>query len=383
MEKTKYTGVFIHTAINGTKTFYIKYSLNNKQFKEKVGTAQEGVTAIYASKLRAKRTSVDRLKEDAPMILNQKQMTFNEAFELYIKTIDGKSDTENNKNRYKNHVKPIFGHLRLDDITTEMIEDFRNKCRDKKNSRNNRNYAPSTINDWINIIGTTYNYMINKKDLKLKNPAHAQKVEREKVDNDRERYLEPKEIKQLWEALENREKSSDTRIKEEVTEYAKIFLALSLSTGARLGSILTIKKADINLDTNNIIIKNHKSNRTYIGYLHQDFRDLISKRMENLSQIDYLVSGTPQVLNRTTVSKVFKNILDELFNKGLDVNDSKRRVVIHTFRHTFASLLAIQGTPIYTIMKLMDHADITQTIRYAKLSPDSGRDNVFTLRLIN
>ena len=47
------------------------------------------------------------------------------------------------------------------------------------------------------------------------------------------------------------------------------------------------------------------------------------------------------------------------------------------------SLLAIQGTPIYTIMKLMDHADISQTIRYAKLSPDSGRDNVFDLRLIN
>lgn len=30
-------------------------------------------------------------------------------------------------------------------------------------------------------------------------------------------------------------------------------------------------------------------------------------------------------------------------------------------------------------MKLMDHADISQTIRYAKLSPDSGKDAVQTL----
>ncbi len=383
MEKTKFTGVFIHTAANGIKTFYIKYSLKNKQYKEKVATTQEGITAIYASKLRAKRTSIDRLKEDAPMFLNQKQITLDEAFELYIKTIEGKSDTENNKNRYKNHVKPIFGHLRLDDITTEMIEDFRNKCRNKISARTNRPYAPSTINDWINILGTTYNYMINKKDLKLKNPAHAQKVEREKVDNDRERYLEPFELKKLWDALEKRQYSFDNRIREGVTEYAKVFLALSLSTGARLGSVLTIAKADINLDTNNIIIKNHKSNRTYAGYLHQDFRDLIAKRMEKLSPIDYLVSGTPRELSKSAISKVFKNILDQLFNQGLEVNDSKRRVVIHTFRHTFASLLAIKGTPIYTIMKLMDHADISQTIRYAKLSPDSGRDNVFDLRLIN
>ncbi len=383
MTKTKFVGVYVNDTIKSGKVYYIKYKIKGKSFLEKVGSDKEGITAAYASKMRSKRTSVDRLKDDAPMLINQKQITFDEAFELYIKTIENKSDTENNKNRYKNHVKPIFGHLRLDDITTEMIEDFRNKCRSKISERTKRPYAPSTINDWINILGTTYNYMINKKDLKLKNPAHAQKVEREKVDNDRERYLEPFELKKLWDALEKRQESYDNRIKDEVTEYAKVFLALSISTGARLGSVLTIAKADINLDTNNIIIKNHKSNRTYAGYLHQDFRDLIAKRMEKLSPIDYLVSGTPQVLHRSTISKVFKNILDELFNQGLDIEDSKRRVVIHTFRHTFASLLAIKGTPIYTIMKLMDHADISQTIRYAKLSPDSGRDNVFDLRLIN
>jgi site-specific recombinase XerD len=65
--------------------------------------------------------------------------------------------------------------------------------------------------------------------------------------------------------------------------------------------------------------------------------------------------------------------LDELFNKGLDKMDSKNRVVIHTFRHTFASHLAINGTPIYTIQKLMNHKDITMTMRYAKLAPDSGK----------
>ncbi|MFW2600798.1 hypothetical protein [Aliarcobacter butzleri] len=39
-------------------------------------------------------------------------------------------------------------------------------------------------------------------------------------------------------------------------------------------------------------------------------------------------------------------------------------------------------TPIYTIMRLMDHADISQTIRYAKLSSASGRDTVLGLKLI-
>lgn len=376
MEKTKFTGVYKRTSNDGITVYYIKYSLKNKQYLEKVGTSVEGITATYAAKMRAKRTSIDRLKDDAPMVIKQKQITFDEAFELYIKSIEGKSDTENTKARYKNHVAPYFANLRIDDITPEVVEDFREKARNKKKDDKKTLYAPKTINDWINIIGTTFNFMITKRDLKLSNPAHAAKVEREKVDNDRERYLDLKELDRLWDYLNNR---VGTEYRGYVTEYMKVFLALSLSTGARLTSILTIAKTDINLDTNTILIKNHKSNRTYHGFIHPAFKEIIENRMEQLSPIDYLISGTPNILSRNAPYKVFQPIFDELFNQGLKPDDRKRRVVIHTLRHTFASQLAIAGTPIYTIMKLMDHADINQTIRYAKLSPDNGRNSVFGL----
>ncbi len=68
--------------------------------------------------------------------------------------------------------------------------------------------------------------------------------------------------------------------------------------------------------------------------------------------------------------------MNELFNKNIRADDRKNRVVIHTLRHTFASHLAINGTPIYTIQKLMNHKDIKMTLRYAKLSPDSGKEAV-------
>lgn len=74
-------------------------------------------------------------------------------------------------------------------------------------------------------------------------------------------------------------------------------------------------------------------------------------------------------------------ILNDLFNKGLDENDRKNRVIFHTLRHTFASHLAINGTPIFTIQKLMNHKDIKMTLRYAKLSPDSGREAIEKLEL--
>lgn len=69
-------------------------------------------------------------------------------------------------------------------------------------------------------------------------------------------------------------------------------------------------------------------------------------------------------------------ILDKLFNVGLASNDRKNKVVIHTLRHSMASHLAINGTPIFTIQKLLNHSDITQTMRYAKLSPENGKNAI-------
>lgn len=378
MEKTKYTGVYFRDLQNKERVFIITYKINGKLKKEKVGSNTEGVTAAYASKIRAKRTSVDRLKDDAPMMLNQPIPTLDECFKMYMEKIEGKSDSDNIQRRYNLHVKKIFGHLKLDEINTQMLESFRNKARTQISVRTKRNYAPKTINDWLNIIGTVFNYMINVHGLKLQNPAHNAKLEREKVDNDRERYLELNEIELLWDHLNNR---YGKQYKDNVTENMKVFLALSLSTGARLRSVLTISKADVNLLTDTITIKNHKSKRTYNGYIHPKYKPIIAERMKKISQIDYLVSQSPNELHRAAMHKCFKPLLDELFNKGLAEDDAKRRVVIHTFRHTFASQLAIHGIPIYTIMKLMDHADISQTIRYAKLSPNSGKDSVFSLKL--
>ena len=103
--------------------------------------------------------------------------------------------------------------------------------------------------------------------------------------------------------------------------------------------------------------------------------------MLKLESADYLVSGNKEIMTQPTLNYHLKPILDNLFNDGIGQDDRKSRVVVHTFRHTFASLLAIGGTPIYTIMKLLDHADINQTLRYAKLSPDNGSLNVFGLDL--
>jgi len=56
------------------------------------------------------------------------------------------------------------------------------------------------------------------------------------------------------------------------------------------------------------------------------------------------------------------------------LNDSRDKVVFHTLRHTFASWLAINGTPIYTIKELMRHKSLSMTERYSHLMPSVKKE---------
>ena len=145
----------------------------------------------------------------------------------------------------------------------------------------------------------------------------------------------------------------------------------TVTTGGRLATVLNISKMDIDLTNQIITLKDFKNNSTYKTFLTDDVSKLLNNYCKNLNQQDKLFKDTP-----TTIQRQMLKILHRLFNVGIDKEDRKNLVVLHTLRHTFASHLAIKGIPIFTIQKLMNHRDIKMTLRYAKLAPDSGREAV-------
>ncbi len=74
------------------------------------------------------------------------------------------------------------------------------------------------------------------------------------------------------------------------------------------------------------------------------------------------------------VSDTYSRVADNLFNVGIE--DTRQRVCFHSCRHTFASWLALQGTPLLTLKELMGHKTIEMTMRYAHLIPDQKRQAV-------
>ncbi len=111
--------------------------------------------------------------------------------------------------------------------------------------------------------------------------------------------------------------------------------------------------------------------------MNESLSEELKQWVIGLSSESYVVGRKLIPLARSTIHKRLKVILDRLFNEN--VTDRRERVVTHTFGYTFGSQLAIQGTPLYTIMKLLDHTSIDQTMVYAKLAPSQGKDEVLKL----
>lgn len=71
---------------------------------------------------------------------------------------------------------------------------------------------------------------------------------------------------------------------------------------------------------------------------------------------------------------LYKMLVRSVFGKNTDVS-------FHTLRHSFASHLALQGIPIYTISKLLGHSNITTTQIYAHLQTNNMQDIVKGLNI--
>ena len=386
IKSKKYNGVYLNHLQNGDITYYVTYKNEfGKKVFHKIGKKSDGITEVLAYNKRSefinqvnlgvdptahkKKKNIITLNQLAKVYFNDKRclvcdncktfkkMDDKEQLKVSLTDKDLNCDTRAKKhlrNKYNKHLEPTFGKENIATLKKDDVKKLRQKLQSEDKAHN-------TINGIIQLMSAIINYSIKDKELKINNPCVG--VSKLSTDNDRQRYLSTDEVQQLLNRLKN-----DSR--------ALLFVRLALSTGGRLQSILNIKKIDLDLLHNSITLKDFKNNDTYLGFIDDQLKDTLQTLSKPLKSNDYMVGSKPTPLSANALSVTLRPILNELFNVGLDEKDSKNRVVIHSLRHTFASHLAINGTPIFTIQKLMNHKDIKMTMRYAKLAPSSGKNAV-------
>ena len=359
IKSKRFTGVSYKILKNNDRSYYITYKLNGKFKRVQIGKKSEGITEAFCHQKRIEAINNAKFGNDESIIKTKKKaILFDEIASRFLE--HNKTHTRdflNNISRYKNHIKPFLGNMAIDKIEPKHILELQEEKL--------KTLAPKTVNHITQLIGSIYNYNIKNKFIKVDNPITN--IKKLKINNERLRYLDIEEIETLINTIKD-------------DEQLLLFVKLALQTGARLNTLVNIRKKDIDLNNQNISLKDYKNNSYYKGFFNDDLSSLLKERLKHLKSNDLiLLYATFENNLQTYISKKLQPILNILFNQGLDPKDRLNRVVVHTLRHTFASHLAINGTPIFTIQKLMNHKDINMTLRYAKLAPDSGKEFVLKL----
>ncbi len=320
---TNTAGVFYKEIISKNnkvvdKIFLIRYTdANNKQRLKTIGKKSDGITEAYCKAKLSEITTRIKLGEDLPHIAKRKsKLTFDDLAKKYFEDkICTTKEAKKEQARYINHIQKDIGHILPENISSDQLL--------KMQTAFTKKFSPRTTNHLIFLIGTIFKYA-NKKEI-YKGTSPTVTLDGLKVDNRRENYLELSEINELL------------QVTREVSLELWLFVKISLSTGGRIGTVTELKKKDINLNTNTITLKDFKNTRTYKGYISDDeLKNILQERLKSLKANDYVL-----LKKRYWIETKLRPILDELFNKELDLDDRKNRIVIHSLRGTVQNSVSI------------------------------------------
>jgi integrase len=141
------------------------------------------------------------------------------------------------------------------------------------------------------------------------------------------------------------------------------------NTGIRLGELWALRWIDIDFRNSQIWI------RAYDGFVPKGRRDrsvpLNEKTLRVVSDLASARKDGDMFVYRLTCNKKRLSNKFGRYARGLGI-----RARLHDLRHTFASHLAMRGTPVPVIQELLGHAQIGTTMIYAHLSPNIHRQEI-------
>lgn len=335
------------------KCFYISYrNLQGKFKREKVGWASEGYNAQMALHVRGERMRKIRHGDEIPDKSDKIEFTFGEAWKKYDKWLKtGKKHPESDRSRYENHIKNRFENKYLSEITPYEIEKFRGELI-------NKDLAPATIKHILILIRQVYNKM---KAWKLWEGDHPLKgVKIPKLKNKVERFLTHQEAHTLLTKLND------------VSEQLHNMSLISLHTGMRAVELFGLKWGHLDFENNFIHVADTKGDEAEPrkAFMTKTVNEIL-KSMEKGGSDELVFKARGGGRIKMLSKAYYRAVTDLGFNNGIE--DRRQRVTFHTLRHTFASWLAIQGTPIIEIKELLGHETLEMTERYAHLIPDQKR----------
>jgi len=226
------------------------------------------------------------------------------------------------------HFLKYFRGKTLNQIASWHIEKY-------KSERKNE-VKPSTVNRELDTLRN----MLNKAvDWNMIESSPYKGIRHFRVNNTNLRIISEDEFNKLYQVS---------------SSELKPILLCAISTGMRLGELLSLKWNDTNLNDGYILVRDSKNYESRTIPVNPTLLKVLSN-LEKSSQSEYVFEG------RRTIKRAWTNALRK---SGIS------HCRFHDLRHTFASRLVMAGVDLVTVAELMGHKDITMTKRYSHPTPE-------------
>lgn len=346
MKQKKYAGIYEYYRTSDPDKTAVAYYVNvrdtsgsPKKIKTEAKTADEA--AILLSQMKHDKKARPTTTHNSSLL------------EYGLKWFEGRNTINNGKDRQKflRHVSDVLGSKKVDDITRKDLFVLQTSIKAK-------GLSPKTVNNVVDVVTIMLNYAYKMEHVLTLPP----KIDKLKVDNERQRILTTEELQYLFNESEGK---------------VKIALLLLYYTGQRPKSILQLQKKHIT--QNGIFIKSIKGQQTHVVPMSDKLANYILPWIDNMDADDYLVfsaNNHSKPLSYTRLNALAKPFFDEL-NAGLNPHEDRLQwASMYTLRHTSLTNVLAGTNNIYAAKSLANHSTLQMTQRYVKLADKAKQDAV-------
>ena len=145
----------------------------------------------------------------------------------------------------------------------------------------------------------------------------------------------------------------------------RTILAMTYSSGLRIGELLGLKASDIDIERNTIFIKQGKGKKDRLVKLAKNIIPLLREYVGEYKPTTFLFEGVNKnKYSQTSVRNILRNACKK---SGIH----KKEIKVHTLRHSYATHLLESGIDLRYIQSLLGHSSIKTTEIYTHISKDA------------
>jgi integrase/recombinase XerD len=149
-----------------------------------------------------------------------------------------------------------------------------------------------------------------------------------------------------------------------------VILELLFSTGIRIGELVALDVADVDVESQTIRITGRATRGRAVSIAAPSVLESLSIYIALRQEREV---ETPALFVGRSATRLTIYSIENIFKKHVRLAEIKRHITPHALRHTMAAILVSSGTDIRDVQEILGHASILSTQVYTKLPIQRGR----------